>query len=196
MVGISQFYQRSLAYPGYGPPGGFAPFSMRRYHWAGWFQDDFKVTRNLTLNLGLRYEYNSVPNETGNRLAGIVDGTNFLPDKTLFRRMVLNPQPIYQEDYRGYAPRIGFAWKALPKTVVRGGFAIFTNLPLSQTADQQGFNFPFSGTSTVPNLTFTAAPRPVNFAPIHDLHGNICKPSWHCRSPSNRCTTTGTSGPP
>jgi hypothetical protein len=174
MVGASQFYQRSVSYPGYGPSGGgFAPFSMRRYHWGGWFQDDFKVTRNLTLNLGLRYEYNSVPYETGNRLAGIVDGVNFLPDKTLFRRMVLNPQPIYQEDYRGFAPRIGFAWKTVSKTVIRGGFAIFTNLPVSQTADQQGFNFPFSRTSAAPNLSFTAAPRPLSLPPIHDLKGNV-----------------------
>jgi hypothetical protein len=174
MTGISQFYQRSVAYPGYGPPGGgFAPFSMRRYHWGGWFQDDFKVSRNLTLNLGLRYEYNSVPTETGNRLAGIVDGADFLSDKTLFRRMVLNPSPIYNEDYKGFGPRVGFAWKVLPKTVVRGGFGVFTNLPLSQTADQQGFNFPFSGTSAAPNLTFTAAPRPLSLPPIHDLKGNI-----------------------
>ncbi len=174
MTGISQFYQRSVAYPGYGPPGGgFAPFSMRRFHWGGWFQDDFKVTKNLTVNLGLRYEYNSVPTETGNRLAGIVDGVNFLSDKSLFRRMVLNPQAIYREDYRGFGPRVGFAWKALPKTVVRGGFAVFTNLPLSQTADQQGFNFPFSGTSAAPNLDFTAAPRPLALPPIHDLKGNV-----------------------
>ncbi|HKW98604.1 MAG TPA: TonB-dependent receptor [Bryobacteraceae bacterium] len=174
MVGISQFYQRSVAYPGYGPPGGgFAPFSMRRFHWAGWFQDDFKMTRNLTINIGLRYEYNSVPTETGNRLAGIVDGVDFLSDKSLFRRMVLNPAPIYREDYKGFGPRLGFAWKALPKTVFRGGFAVFTNLPLSQTADQQGFNFPFSGTSAAPNLDFTAAPRPLTLPPIHDLKGNV-----------------------
>ncbi len=174
MVGVSQFYQRSVSYPGYGPPGGgFAPFSMRRSHWSGWFQDDLKVTRNLTVNLGLRYEYNSVPFETGNRLAGIVNDPNFLPDKTLFRRMVLNPQPIYREDYKSFAPRLGFAWKAIPKTVIRGGFAVFTNLPLSQTADQQGFNFPFSGTSAQPNLTFTSAPRPLALPPIHDLAGNV-----------------------
>ena len=111
MVGISQFYQRSVAYPGYGPPGGgFAPFSMRRSQWAGWFQDDIKLTRDLTINLGLRYEYNSVPFETGNRLAGIVNDPNFLPDKSLLYRMVLNPQPIYREDYGGLAPRVGFAW--------------------------------------------------------------------------------------
>jgi len=174
MTGISQFYQRSVSYPGFGPSGGgFAPFSMRRSSYGGWFQDDFKVTSTLTVNLGLRYEYNTVPFETANRLAGIVNSPNFTGDPKDYLRMVLNPQPIYREDYKGFAPRLGFAWKALPKTVVRGGFALFTNIPLAQTADQQGFNFPFSGTSAVPNLTFTPAPRPLNNTPLRDLSGNL-----------------------
>jgi hypothetical protein len=173
MEGISQYYARAVAYPGFGPPGGgFAPFSMRRYVWSGWFQDDFKVTKNLTLNLGLRYEYNSVPTETGDRLAGIINEPNFI-NPSLYLRMVLNPQPIYRQDYKGYAPRLGFAWQVHPKTVIRGGFAIFTNLPLSQTADQQGFNFPFAGYSTPTNLMFTLTPRAVSLPPIRDLSGNI-----------------------
>ena len=173
MEGISEYYARAVAYPGFGPPGGgFAPFSMRRYVWSGWFQDDFKVTKKLTLNLGLRYEYNSVPTETGDRLAGIINEPNFI-NPSLYLRMVLNPQPIYRQDYTGFAPRFGFAYEVLPKTVIRGGFAIFTNLPLSQTADQQGFNFPFAGYSTPTNLTFTTTPRAVNLPPIHDLSGNV-----------------------
>jgi len=159
MEGISQYYARAVAYPGFGPPGGgFAPFSMRRAAWAGWFQDDFKVTKSLTLNLGLRYEYNTVPFETGDRLAGIVNDPHFLSDPSLYLHMVLNPQPIYKADRKGFGPRFGMAWQALPKTVIRGGFAIFTNLPLSQTADQQGFNFPFAGYSTPTNLMFTTTP--------------------------------------
>ena len=174
MEGISQYYARAVAYPGFGPPGGgFAPFSVRRSAWAGWFQDDFKVSKNLTLNLGLRYEYNSVPFETGDRLAGIINEPNFVGDPSLYLRMVLNPQPIYRSDHNGYAPRLGMAWQVHPKTVIRGGFAIFTNLPLSQTADQQGFNFPFAGFSTPTNLTFTTTPRAVTLPPIHDLSGNI-----------------------
>jgi hypothetical protein len=173
MEGISQYYARAVAYPGFGPPGGgFAPFSMRRYVWSGWVQDDFKVSKKLTLNLGLRYEYNSVPTETGDRLAGIINEPNFV-SPTLYLRMVLNPQPMYRQDYHGFGPRFGFAYEVLPKTVIRGGFAIFTNLPLSQTADQQGFNFPFAGYSTPTNLTFTTTPRAVNLAPIHDLSGNV-----------------------
>ena len=44
MTGISQFISGSVLLSGFGPAGGgLARFSMRRSHWAGWFQDDFKV---------------------------------------------------------------------------------------------------------------------------------------------------------
>src|SRR2546422_2521620 len=49
--------------------------------------DDFRVTRSLTLNLGIRYEYNSVPVEVAGRLAGIIDSPNFL-GPNLFGQMV------------------------------------------------------------------------------------------------------------
>jgi len=96
--------------------------------------------------------------------------------------MVLNPQPIYRSDHDGYAPRLGLAWQVQPKTVIRGGFAIFTNLPLSQTADQQGFNFPFAGYSTPTNLTFTTTPRAVALPPIMDLSGNIIPSNGNSKS--------------
>ena len=198
MLGGSQFYQRSVSYPGFGPPGGgFAPFSMRSYHWAGWFQDDYQISPKLTLNLGLRYEFNSVPYETGNRLANVINA----PSSPLFGQLVLNPQPLFRPDYKGIAPRFGFAWKVLPKTVIRGGFAIFTNLPLPQFADQGGFDFPFAGTSSVPNLPFVEAPTPVNLPPLRDLKGNIVPANGNSKSvprntpvdltPFNGVITTG-----
>ena len=177
MTGISQFYSRSVAYPGFGPSGGgFEPFSMRRKHWSGWVQDDIKLTKSLTINLGLRYEFNSVPHEPGDRLSGFVDNPTMYGSSSLLGDLLLNPQPPYRSDYRGLAPRFGWAWKVVPKTVVRGGFGIFTNLPMSQLADQQGFNFPFAGNSSVPNLTFTNSPRPLSLAPLTDLKGNVLPP--------------------
>ncbi len=174
MTGRSAFYQRSIPYPGFGPSGGgFAPFSLRRWHGSGYIQDDFAVTPSFKLNLGLRYEYNSVPTEVAGRLTGIVDSPDFL-GPSLFRKLVLNPDPIYRKDFTGWGPRLGFAWKVLPKTVLRGGFGIFTNLPLSQTADQQGFGFPFAGTSAATGLQFSQTPQPVSgLPPIRDLNGNI-----------------------
>ena len=177
LEGAAAFYQRTLAYPGFGPAGGgFAPFGVRRWHAAGWFQDDFKATRKLTLNLGLRYEYNSVPVEVAGRLAGIVDDPTFQGGK-LYRKMVLNPDPIYFPDYRGWGPRFGLAYKLADKTVLRGGFGVFTNLPLTQTADQQAFNFPFAGTAALPTPPYSLTPLPVSGLPVlTDLNGNPLPP--------------------
>lgn len=177
LVGAPSFYQRTLAFPGFGPTGGgFAPFGIRRWHLAGWFQDDFKWTRKLTLNLGLRYEYNSVPIEVAGRLAGIVDDSTFEGGK-IFRRLVLNPDPIYFPDRTGFGPRFGFAYKLAERTVLRGGFGIFTNLPLTQTADQQAFGFPFASTAARNNPPFSLTPLPVFGLPVlTDLQGNPLPP--------------------
>jgi hypothetical protein len=72
-------------------------------------QDDWQIHPRLVLNLGLRYEYNTVPTEVNNR---IEDRYRFLPDRNNF------------------APRIGFAWRADRdgKTAVRGGYGVFYNV--------------------------------------------------------------------
>jgi hypothetical protein len=177
MVGAPAFYQRTLAFPGFGPAGGgFAPFGIRRWHIAGWYQDDFKWMRKLTLNLGFRYEYNSVPIEVGDRLAGIVDAPNF-KGGSIYRKLVLNPDPIYFPDYRGFGPRVGFAYKVMERTVVRGGLGVFTNLPLTQTADQQAFGFPFASTAIINSPTYSLTPLPVFGLPtLTDLQGNPLPP--------------------
>ncbi len=88
----------------------------------GYFEDDFSITRGLTLNLGVRDEYSSVPYEIGSRLGEIgVTGD-------LYGRFILNPEPLYKPDRLNLGPRIGFAYGVSSRTVVRGGWAIFTNM--------------------------------------------------------------------
>lgn len=86
-----------------------------------YMQDDFKLNRRLTLNLGVRYEYGSPQFERDNNL------TNFDPvtqtmlhakDGDSYDRGLVHP------DRRDWAPRVGFAHQLTPKTVVRGGFGI------------------------------------------------------------------------
>ena len=70
MEGADDSYNRATAATGYGPPGGgFVWWGLRRSMLAAYIQDDVKATRRLTLNLGLRYEYATVPWETGDRLS-------------------------------------------------------------------------------------------------------------------------------
>jgi hypothetical protein len=183
MVGAPAFYQRTLAFPGFGPSGGgFAPFGLRSFNLAGWFQDDIKVTSKLTLNLGLRYEFNSVPHEIGNRLAGIDDDPSIDGGK-VYRLLVLNPSPVYFPDYRGFGPRFGLAYKITPSTVFRGGFGIFTNLPFNQSTDQEAFGFPFASTGIRTKPTLSLTPLSVTGMPIlTDLQGNPLPPGGNTKN--------------
>jgi hypothetical protein len=92
---------------------------MRRTFWMGYGQDDFKVRPNLTLNLGVRYEYYSVVHEVFGRQA-IVDFAcgGFCPPGT----------PAYSPIRNDFAPRLGLAWTpagANGKTVIRTGFGMY-----------------------------------------------------------------------
>jgi hypothetical protein len=92
----------------------------RRTFAMGYFQDDFKVNSQLTLNLGLRYEYYSVAHEILNRSAvvDILGCGGFCPKGT----------PYYSPNPKDFGPRIGMAWapRALHgKTTIRSGFGIY-----------------------------------------------------------------------
>lgn len=178
MLGTPISYSRTLAFPGFGPPGGgYSPFQMRMWNLDAWFQDDISVTPKLTLNLGLRYEYNSVPYEEHDRLAAIVDDPHLLGG-SVYHAMVLNPNPLYHPDYNGWGPRFGLAYRVNNETVFRGGFGIFTLTPRIQAADQSGDGFPFGGFGTHENPPFQLTPIPVGgLAQLTDLKGNPLPPS-------------------
>ncbi|MBM3753358.1 MAG: TonB-dependent receptor [Acidobacteria bacterium] len=86
-----------------------------------YFQDDFKITKKLTLNLGVRYEYATPQWEAGNVLSNFDPASNrLIPAKSgsIADRAQVNP------DRNNWAPRLGFAYSMNPKTVVRGGYGI------------------------------------------------------------------------
>jgi hypothetical protein len=94
------------------------------HNWAyGLFaQDDWRVTRTLTVNYGLRYEYSSVMKEAHNLLG------NFDPNAPLgiVQVGVNGYSGPYNPDHTNFAPRVGFAWDVTGKgdTVVRGGTSL------------------------------------------------------------------------
>ena len=91
-------------------------------------QDDWRVTRRLTLNLGVRYALDEQPHERNNNTSNFSLATNpltGLPGETVY--MGQGFQRVFNTNYNDWAPRFGFAYDLLgdQKTVVRGGYAIY-----------------------------------------------------------------------
>ncbi len=112
---------------------------QQRFHFA-YIQDDFKVNRKLTLNLGLRYEFGSPFVEKNNRLSNYDPVSNSIilaTDGSYYDRGLVDP------DYNNFGPRLGFAYNVLDKTVIRGGYGLAYNyLNRLGSADILGTNFP------------------------------------------------------
>jgi len=102
---------------------------LHNWAYAAFLQDDWRLSRNLTVNFGLRYEFNSVVKEAHNLLG------NFDPNLGLVKvgKQISAP---YNADHKNFAPRFGFAWDVSGRgnTVVRGGGSL-----IYETVNWQSF---------------------------------------------------------
>ena len=127
---------------------------VRHINLAPYIQDKFQVTRRFTLNLGLRYDFETNPTEANNKFYTIQDpyvDTDFVPVKTAFKHNITK---------YNLEPRAGFAWDIFgnQKTALRGGFGAFADLPLEmQTIISYLFNPPIYN---VTEILFPTIPDP------------------------------------
>lgn len=123
---------------GVGGPGTWGQYEIPNYvstqsfQYAGFVQDNWKVSQKLTLNVGLRYDLSLPRTERYNRMNSLdpnvvspvqVPGLGTLHGGEIF--MSSSNRSNYNADYHNFGPRFGFAFKALPQTVLRGGYGIF-----------------------------------------------------------------------
>jgi hypothetical protein len=113
--------------------------NLRQHVHSLYFQDDYRITSKLTLNLGLRWEFATPIWERDNLWSNFNPATNSLVQATngsLYNRALVNP------DYKDFGPRIGFAYSLDPKTVIRSGYGISYNFFNRPGSAQEGINAP------------------------------------------------------
>jgi len=122
--------------------------NMSQWLYGGYAQDDWRIRKNITLNLGLRYEFQAVPTDAKNLLGNVDIATGG------FEQVGKNISSIYNPDHKNFSPRLGVAWDVTGKgtTVVRaGGSIVYSLLTMSTFMSQQNTqNTVTLGVGTVP----------------------------------------------
>jgi hypothetical protein len=110
-----------------------------------WLQDDWRVTKTLTVNLGLRYEWAGRPTSDDNSISAVAFQSGSANLVTGRSPGSLPPSLIFDR-YRDFAPRAGFAWAPLwghGRTVARGAYGIFYQREAINTWIDLAINPPF-----------------------------------------------------
>lgn len=131
-------------------PEGVPISAIRQWRVGLYFQDDWKATRNLTLNLGLRWDFPGQPVDTN----GVSRTLRF--DLGTPGHPVLWPNPgeivdFYHGEYTDFGPRIGFAYRLPKRSVIRGGYGIFYSISQFDNMNILQLNPPNGGSVTVIN---------------------------------------------
>jgi len=118
--------------------------STQNLQYAGYFQDNWRVTDKLTLNLGIRYDLNMPRTERHNRQSWFDPNATSplqVPGLALRGGAVFadsSTRSPFDANYHDFGPRIGLAYRLNPKTVLRGGYGIFYGVPKSTVASVTG----------------------------------------------------------
>src|SRR5579872_6377693 len=167
--------------------------NIHNWAYAGFVQDDWRATRTLTINYGLRYEFNSVITDAHNLLG------NFDPNTPtgLIQEGMNGVGSVYNPDHKNFAPRFGFAWDITGKgdTVLRGGAGLIyetinwesflafnnsfglTNVPTGATIDAAGDTA--GGTITAGNIALPPGSLP-QWDSATPLFGNLGATTISC----------------
>ncbi len=146
------FQQSNLIDPNTGTPIG-TPRHFRVNEWAFYVQDDWKMTPNFTVNIGLRYENFRPPWEGDAIQSNVVLGQG----SDIFERLANSTiqvfpdgTDIYEPDNNNFAPRLGFAWDPTGEGVwaIRGGYGISYNRIFMNITSNIKFNPPFAKSVT------------------------------------------------
>ncbi len=131
-----------------------------------YLQDDYRLTPRLTLNLGLRWEFDGPYAETTNQMYSFnpneIDPATGKYGAIDYAGYDGAPHALVGSDYRGFLPRFGFNWRPFKNTVVRGGYGVF-ELP------GIGFGATALTSKSTVSTTFSSTPT----KPVYELNQGV-----------------------
>ena len=151
--------------------------AFQKAFWGWYLQDDWKVTSKLTLNLGLRYDFQTAPTERFNQLAWF-DFASVNPISSQIGFQVPgeyvyaggnNGRGLYRPQYTNFAPRVSFAYQMHNRFVMRGGFAMFYIPAIEIGGATPGYSqsTPYEGTANgYQPVNLLSNPFPTGLVPV------------------------------
>ncbi|MFN7945459.1 MAG: carboxypeptidase regulatory-like domain-containing protein [Blastocatellia bacterium] len=121
-------------------------------------QDSYKVRNGLTLELGLRYDWNKTPTERYDRFVV------FDPRTASLVRIGSGLDEVYKQNAKNFEPRLGFAWDIFndTRTVLRGAYAILTDQPITNLVTTVTTNPPLANPLALPAGRTTTPATAIN----------------------------------
>jgi hypothetical protein len=154
----------------------FATWLPYWWHHSAFVQDDWKPMRGLTLNLGIRWTYES-PFQTKYGQQSEFNPTATDPLTGLMGAITHSKGPLASGDWNNFQPRLGLAWNFRPKWVFRSSFGMMTS-DLTVNGINQNFN-EYQGTANIqqlsgnPNPAFTLSQGPPAFSFPVQSNGSV-----------------------
>jgi hypothetical protein len=164
---------RAVTILGVNPATGLVEPNVRNFRfWETgiFFQDDWKIRSNLTVNLGIRHEWFGRPSEANGLLTNIILG----PGGDIFEQVrtagVDRVEQVVPDDWNNFAPRLGFSWDPLEngRLAIRGGYGIAYERLFNNSITNIRFNPPdYSFTGATPVTSPAHAGLPIAYGPTN-----------------------------
>jgi hypothetical protein len=185
----------------------FKDAAAQSWYTAVYVQDDWRVTKTFTLNLGIRYDLDTPRTERYDRmnyfdpfarspLADKVPGYSNLTGGLQFVNVDGRPRSQYIMDTNNVAPRIGFAWQAAKNTAIRGGWGNIYAISLQQahgTVGPFGFRTQTPWVNSIDGITpnyLISNPFPAGFtAPPGSSQGLLTQAGANIQAPVQETLT-------
>jgi len=139
----------------------------RQNRWGAYFQDEWRATRKLTINMGLRWDFFQVPHDINKKWRSLrLDILTKATDGRMLPTVVPEPNAdfdFYATDNRYFMPRVGIAYRATEKWVIRAGGGWFANVQQMNNMTILDLQPPYSGTFGFNQVDQAALTLPISY---------------------------------